>query len=635
MARVERRLAAILIADVAGYGRLMGTDDVGTLSALRADLTQVVDPHLAAYGGRLVKNLGDGFLVEFASVVDAVACAVAIQRAMIGRNRELPEDRRILFRVGINIGDIIIEDHDVFGDGVNIAARLEGLADPGGIGVSAAVYEQVRDKLPFAFADRGEQTLKNIARPVHVYALGASAVAALGEAPPPQATTGPRRRRWAGWPFVAASLVAAVVLAVAVASVLRPLGERKAGSPPDLSIAVLPFTALGSDPGQDYLADIITEELTTGLSRIKGSFVIARSTAFTYKGKAVDVRQIGRDLGVRYVLEGSEQHSGSRVRVNAQLISTETGAHLWAEQFDADMTEMLQMQDEIVTRLARTLQLQLVEIEAARVAHAHPDNLDAEDLAMRCQTTLTNSKLGSREVEGAYAFCERALKIDPRNSRALSNLAFKYIDRVLNVQTSDREGDIRRGEELVSRALAIDPNSAQTHFAKSELLLTEKRFDEAVAESERVLVLDPSFVSAYNALGTAYCFLGQPEKAIKYAEKALRLSPRDPYLYTFQFEKGFALSMLGRDDEALEWVTLSTAAAPEWPLPQAMRASLLALTGQTAEAQATLQRYLALSASTAKTIDQWKEQMPSASPVFLAYAGRLADGLRKAGLPEK
>jgi adenylate cyclase len=635
MARVERRLAAILIADVAGYSRLMGADDVGTLSALRADLKQVVDPQLAAYGGRLVKNLGDGFLVEFASANDAVACAVVMQRAMLSRGRELPEDRRILFRAGINIGDIIIENGDVFGDGVNVAARLEGLAEPGGICVSAAVYEQVRDKLPFAFADHGEQTLKNIARPVHVYALGASAVAALGEVLLPQAAAAPRRRRWARWSAAAAGVVAAILLAVGAGSLLGPLGEREAAPPSRFSIVVLPFASLGGDPGQDYLADILTEELTTGLSRLRGSLVIARTTAFTYKGKAVDVRQLGRELDVRYVLEGSEQRSGNRVRVNVQLISTETGAHLWADQFDADMSEMLEMQDEIVTRLSRTLQLQLVEIETARVARTHPANPGAEDLAMRCQVAITNSKPGSSEAEGGFALCERSLKMDPQNARALTNLSFKYTDRLLTLQSSDREGDTRQAEDLVSRALAVDPNTASAHFAKSELLSTEKKFDEAVAEAERALALDPSFVSAYNGLATAYCFLGEPQKALGYAEKSLRLSPRDPYLYAAQFEKGFALSMLGRDDEALEWISLSTAAAPEWPTPQAIRASLLALTGHKEEAQATLQLYLSLSTTTAKTVQQWRAQMPSASPVFVAYGHRLVDGLKQAGMAEQ
>jgi len=629
-------LAAILVADVAGYSRLMGADEVGTLSALRADLKQVVDPEIAAHGGRLVKSLGDGFLAEFASAVDAVLCAVAIQRAMLGRNREIPEDRRIQFRAGINIGDIIIEDGDIFGDGVNLAARLEGLAEPGGVSISAAVYEQVRDKLPFAFVDRGEQSVKNIVRPVHVYALGAHAVAALGEASAPARAlrpAEPRRRRWR-WPALIAAALALVIVAAGF-FFLRPFGERHRAAAPGLSIVVLPFASLGGDPGKDYLGDIITEELTTGLSRLKGSFVIARSTAFTYKGKAVDVRQLGRELGVRYVLEGSEQHSGNRVRVNAQLISAETGAHLWAEQFDAGMTEMLEMQDEIVTRLARMLQLQLVEIEAARLDRAHPGNLDAEELAMRCEAAQIGAKPGSKEAESGFALCERALALDPRNARALTSLSFKYIDRVLALQSSDRAGDMQHAEDLVSRALALDPNSAPAHFAKSELLLTQKRFDEAVAQSERALVLNPSFVSAYNGLSTAYCFLGQPEKALDYSEKAMRLSPRDPYLYVFQFEKGFALSMLGKDDEALKWMSRSAAAAPDWPLPQAMRASLLALTGHQAEAQDAMQRYLALPATTAKTIVQWREGVPSKSPVFHAYGARLADGLRKAGMPEQ
>jgi len=399
-------------------------------------------------------------------------------------------------------------------------------------------------------------------------------------------------------------------------------------------MVVLPFANLSGDPAQDYLADVLTEELTTSLSRIRHSFVIARSTAFTYKGKAVDVKQIGRDLGVRYVLEGSQQQGGNRVRVSAQLIDAETGAHLWADQFDADRADLLEMQDEIVTRLSRALQVRLVEVDAARVARSHPGDLGAEDLAMRCEAVLVNSPVGGDEAERGYDLCERALQRDQTNVRALVNLSFKFINPVLDIQSPDREGDIRRADELVSRALAVDPNAYGAHHAKAEVLVTQKRFEEAIVEEERSLALNPSFVNAYSGLCIASSFLGRPQKAVEYADKAMRLSPRDPLLYAFYLEKGFALALLHQDDQAIEWLRRAVAAAPQWPLPQALLAAALAMTGHEAEAQETLKRFLSLGGTRARTIAQWKGQLSSDNPVFLAYAARVTEGLRKAGLPE-
>ena len=404
---------------------------------------------------------------------------------------------------------------------------------------------------------------------------------------------------------------------------------------PRLSIAVLPFSNLTGNPAQDYLGDVITEELTTSLSRIPHSFVIARSTAFTYKGKAVDVRQIGKDLGVRYILEGSQEQGGNRVRVNAQLIDADTGAHLWADQFDADRTDLLDMQDEIVTRLSRALQIRLVEVDAARVARTHPGDPDADQLAMRCEAALVNTQLSSSaEAEEGYSLCERALQRDERNVRALVNLSFKFINRILSEQSLDREADVRKADELASRALVIDPNDYGVHFAKAQILLGQGHFDEAIVEAERSLALNPSFVNAYSALGLASSFLGQPQKAVEYADKAMRLSPRDQILYVFYLEKGFALSLLHQDDQAIDWLRRAVAGAPQWPLPQALLASALSLTGHEAEGRDMLKRYLSLRGTRARTIAQWKEQMPSSNPLFLAYAERLVEGLQKAGLQE-
>jgi adenylate cyclase len=635
--RVERRLTAILAADVAGYSRLMGADEEGTLAQLKAHRRALVDPKIAEHRGRIVKTTGDGLLVEFASVVDALRCAVEVQRGMAERNAEVTQDKRIEFRIGINVGDIIIDGGDIFGDGVNVAARLEGIAHPGGICISGAAYEQVRDKVPFAFTDRGEQTVKNIAHPVHVYALGASDEAVLAKEQAgidaPKSPNG-RTRRLRSIRYAAGSLAVLTVAGALWFGTGLFTGARVSSTAPRFSMIVLPFVNLSGDPAQDYLADVLTEELTTSLSRIRHSFVIARSTAFTYKGKPVDVKQTGRDLGVRYVLEGSQQQGGNRVRVSAQLIDAETGAHLWADQFDADRADLLEMQDEIVTRLSRALQMRLVEVDAARVARTHPGDLAAEDLAMRCEAVLVNSPVGGDEAEGGYDLCERALQHDQTNVRALVNLSFKFINSVLDIQSPDREGDIRRAEELVSTALAVDPNAYGAHHAKAEVLVTQKRFEEAIVEEERSLALNPSFVNAYSGLSVASSFMGRPEKAVEYANKAMRLSPRDPLLHAFYLEKGLALSLLHLDDQAIEWLRRAVAAAPQWSLPQALLAASLAMTGHEAEAQETLRRYLSLSRTRARTVAQWKGQLPSDNPVFLAYAARVTEGLRKAGLPE-
>jgi len=636
--RVERRLTAILAADVAGYGRLTGMDEEGTHLQLKEHLRVLVEPKVAEHRGRIVKNTGDGMLAEFVSVVDAMRCAVDLQRGMAERNADVPREKRIEFRIGINVGDIIIDGGDIFGDGVNVAARLESIAEPGGICISGAAYEQVRDKVPFAFTDKGEQSVKNIAHPVHVYALSAGGDAVLGqEQARIETPRSPKRRTGrlrSGIRYAAGGLAALVVAVALWFATGRVTDPPESSTAPRFSMVVLPFANLSGDPAKDYLGDVITEELTTSLSRIRHSFVIARSTAFTYKGKAVDVKQIGRELGVRYVLEGSQQQGGNRVRVSAQLIDAETGAHLWADQFDADRADLLQMQDEIVTRLSRALQVRLVEVDAARVARTHPGDLGAEDLAMRCEAVLVNSPAGGDEAAGGYDLCERALQRDQTNVRALVNLAFKFINPVLDIQSPDREGDIRRADELVSRALAVDPNAYGAHHAKAEVLVTQKRFEEAIVEDERSLALNPSFVNAYSGLCIASSFLGRPQKAVEYADKAMRLSPRDPLLYVFYLEKGFALSLLHQDDQAIEWLRRAVAAAPQWPLPRALLAAALAMTGHGAEAQETLKRYLSLSGTRARTIAQWKGQLPSDNPVFLAYAARVTEGLRKAGLPE-
>ena len=514
------------------------------------------------------------------------------------------------------------------GDGVNIAARLEGICAPGAICLSEDAYRQVKGRLDLAVTDLGQTQLKNIAEPVRVYSLE---VGKPAQARPTKPAAPKQRSRFT---LLAAGIVALVVITAGIWFALRPAsGPELSATAPRLSIVVLPFANLSGDPGQDYLADVLTEGLTTGLSRISGTFVLARSTAFTYKGKPIDVKQVGKDLGVRYVLEGSEQHSGNQVRVNAQLIDAETGAHLWADQFDADRADLLQMQDEIVTRLARAMQIQLVAVDAARVTRTRPGNLDAEDLALRCEAGVYNSPPGSAEYY-AFDLCDRALHIDNGNVFALTGMTLSYIFPVVEAQSRDPQADIRRADELVTRALAIDPNFYWAHFAKAYVLMAQGRTQEAVIEGERSLALNPSFIDAYLALCAANNFLGRPDRALELADKAIRLSPRDPHLRVLYHMKGWAFFMKRQDDQAIEWLRRAEGGTV---FTELILAAALALTGQQADAHETLKRYLAVNGVTSTTIAQLRKQQLSLADnsTWVAYNERLFEGLRKAGMPEE
>jgi TolB-like protein/class 3 adenylate cyclase len=433
-----RRLAAILAADVAGYSRLMGADEEGTHERLQASFRELVNPKITERRGRIVKNTGDGFLAEFQSVVDAVRCAVDVQRAMIDREPDVPEDRRVRFRIGVNLGDVIAESGDIYGDGVNVAARLEGLAEPAGVCVSGMVWEHIRDKLPFSFEDRGEQSVKNIARPVSVYALRAEAIANLPATSLPIAI---RRRHIARF-FAMAAVAAALLIAggtwwlwpvtkpsppavAATATIAQPLQA------PRLSIVVLPFANLSNDPDQQYFADGITEDLTTDLSRIPNMLVISRNSAFTYKDKPVNAKQIGRELGVRYLLEGSVQRSGKQARVNAQLIGADADAHLWAERFDGDMAELFALQNEITSRIAIALNLEVISREATRPT----DNPDALDYVLRARAVM-NKPRSPATLAAAIGLLERALSLDPGSVEAKSLLVIALFGRVVDFGSS-------------------------------------------------------------------------------------------------------------------------------------------------------------------------------------------------------
>jgi adenylate cyclase len=638
--RVERRLTAILAADVAGYSHLTGLDEEGTHARLQDHLRSLVDPKIAEHRGRVVKNTGDGLLAEFGSVVDAVRCALDVQRGMAERNAEVPQDKRIEFRIGINVGDVMIDRGDIFGDGVNVAARLEGIAEPGGICISGRVFEDIQGKLDVAFEDAGEQRLKNIERPVRVFRV------ALDDARPakpigPRRDAAPavRRDRWsarvtaigAAVVLIAGAGGAALYFHLGRAPVVSQMPGQLAKPSERFSIVVLPFANLSSDASQDYLADVISDELTTGFSRFRDSLVISRSTAFTYKGKPIDVRQIGKDLGVRYVLEGSVQPSGDRLRVHAQLIDAESDAHLWADQFDEDRSDLLQMQDAIVTRIAHAIGVKMT-VERARLAQTRAANPNAEDLAWRC-SAASMRKLYTPESDTGYHLCEQALQIDPENIRALSHLSLKFSRRVNTFASPDRQADLHRADELASLAIKIDPDFFLAHEAKGAVLLAEGRYREAIDAYRRAIVLAPSIIPP--GLASAYNYLGEPEQTIAYVDKAMRLSPHDPFSAPLYAAKATAYGILQDYQEALVWIRRAEAAAPDNPLNGFVRSAVLALAGQEADARATMQRYLANDNAPFRTIAQRQRALlPAGSPRFLAYRQKFMEGLRKAGLPE-
>jgi adenylate cyclase len=633
-----RKLAAILVADIVGYSRLTGADEDRILARLRTLRSDLIDPTIAVHHGRIVKRTGDGSIIEFRSVVDAVRCAIELQNGLIERNAGVPEDRRIQFRVGIHVGDVVEEaDGDLMGDAVNIAARLEGIAKPGAICLSEQVYWQVKGRLDLKVSDLGDTQLKNIAEPIHVYSLevGQQALAkpAPSATPADQAKAVASKRHMGSAPLAAA--IAALLLLV-TAGGWYMLGGRltKPAQAEHLSIVVLPFKNLSGDANQDYLGDVLTEELTTSLSRLPDSFVVSRTTAFAYRGKAEDVKDIGKELGVRYVLEGSAQRSGQRVRVNAQLIDATTGAHLWADQLDANQSDLLEMQDEIVTRLARALQVQLAAVEASRVKLAHPENSDADELAMQCEAAYLRWGATRKETQPAYTHCERALEMDSRNVRALAILGLRSQARVIQLISDDPEAELRRANDFTARALALDPNYYLVHYARA-LYLAFQQPDEAIAEAERALALNPSFVPAYTALWAANWTAGRPEKAIEYAETALRLSPHDPVAYFFQRERGIGLFSLSHYAEAAGAFRASVASTPELTHSYVWLTASLALAGQEADSRKALQRYLALSTGEAESIAELKRRQPFESPFVRKVYEGVYVGLRKAGMPEE
>jgi TolB-like protein/class 3 adenylate cyclase len=592
-----RRLAAILAADVAGYSRLMGVDEEGTHERLRALRRELVDPKIREHSGRIVKNTGDGMLAEFPSVVDAVRCAAEWQRAMIDREAKVTEDRRIRFRIGINLGDVIVEDNDIFGDGVNVAARLEALAEPGGICISRMVRDQIRDKLSYAFEDLGEQSVKNIARPVRVYALRREAIA---------------------------SLPASSVLSI------PPISQQVIA--PRLSIVVLPFANLSNDPEQLYFADGLTEDLTTDLSRIEGMLVISRNTAFTYQGKRVDTKQIGRELNVRYVLEGSVRRSGNQIRINAQLIDAETDAHLWAERFDGKAVDLFALQDEIARRIAAALGLELIAAEAARSA----DNPDALDYILRgrAASLKPNSRDGDAEI---ISWCERALALDPQSVDAKSLLAHTLVRRVDANMTDSAAADLARANGLVDRALAASPRSGHPHHVKGMVLKMQHRLEEAILEFETSLSVNRNSVWSLHHLALCKLFTGSIEEVIPLYQQAIRLSPREPRIGWWYRTIGAVHLLQSRIDESIIWLEKARSDIPAAPTVHAQLASAYALKGETERAAAELAEARTLSGddrfSSLKRLRATRYRGVSKNRAL--FEATYFAGLRLAGMPEE
>jgi TolB-like protein/class 3 adenylate cyclase len=554
--RVERRLAAILAADVAGYSRLMGVDEEGTLAALKAVRQEVTDPRIAEHRGRIVKTTGDGLLVEFASVVDAVRCAVDIQGGMAERNAGTSAERRIEFRVGINLGDIIVEDQDIFGDGVNIAARLEALAEPGGICVSRVVRDQVRDRLDLVFDDMGEQQVKNIARAVRSYRIA------------PPKPSAPQ------------------------ASDVQAAPAPPPALPDKPSIAVLPFQNMSGDPEQDYFADGMVEEIITALSRIRWLFVIARNSSFTYKGQAVDIKQVGRELGVRYVLEGSVRKATSRVRITGQLIDAETGAHLWADRFDGSLEDVFDLQDKVASSVAGVIEPALQTAETARSAGRPTADLTAYDLYLRAYALLWSS---ARQIPEALRLMERAIERDPRYGPALAWAGQCCYRLLLDDRSENPTADRLKGIDFARRALEVAGDDPGILINAAIVLASfGEDIGAMMALADRALALNPNFARGWHISGTLRLYAGEPEIAIEHVEVSLRLSPRARFGASL-LVLGSALFLCRRFDEAASKLLLAIQEDPSFPQPYRVLAASYAHMGRLDDARAIIKQLRALT----------------------------------------
>jgi adenylate cyclase len=592
----SRKLVAILAADVVGYSRLAGADEDRTLARLRALRSDLIDPTVAVHHGRVVKRTGDGALIEFRSVVDAVRCAIEVQNGMLERNAGLPPERRIEFRIGIHLGDVVEEsDGDLMGDGVNIAARLEGIAKPGAICLSEDAYRQVKARLDLAVSDLGQTQLKNITEPVRVYSLQVGVAAEAKRVSQPQA---------------------------GVSEVPSP----HLALPDKPSIAVLPFTNMSGDPEQEYFADGLTEDLITALSRIRWFFVIARNSCFTYKGQTADIRDVARALGVAYVLEGSVRKAGNRVRVTAQLIDGGSGNHVWAQRYDRELADIFAVQDEITATLVGAIEPELGKAERERARAKRPNDLQAWDLYQR---GLWHTYKRTREdLANAQQMFQRAIEIDPGLARAYAAAEeaffFQFVGGYVGTGGATKADAVRFAE----KAVQLDGQDAFNRYALGRALILVRRHDSAVFELGKAIELDPSFAQAHYALAMALATGGRPKEALPHIELAMRLSPQDPYFGQFLVRRAEAYLFLGRFEEAVESAEQSLREPniqwSRWAILAASQAHL----GRLEEARRSIEALQALrpGIDLAFTRDYW----PIADANALEY---LTEGLRRAGLP--
>jgi adenylate cyclase len=583
--RIERRLSAIMAADVAGYSRLMHNDEEATHAALTALLADAVEPVIAEHGGHIVKNTGDGFLAEFPSAVEAVRTAMQFQNRIHELTMDDAEDRRIAFRVGINIGDVIVEAHDIFGDGVNIAARLEGVAEPGGICISQTVLNHARDKVSFEVEDAGEQTLKNIARPVHVYRI----------------IIEPSRRP------------------------ATPKPEIPALALPDKpSVAVLPFTNMSGDPEQEFVSDGIAEDVITALSHYPSLFVIARNSSFTYKGRAVDVKQVGRELGVRYVLEGSVRKAGNRIRVTAQLIEAGTSNHVWAERYDRDLADIFAVQDELTEALTTALAPAIADAELRRAMRKPPGSLDAWAAYQRGLWHL--SKATADDDATAEKFFKQAIDLDPTFSGGYGALALYQLQAAALYQKLDLSSAQRSAEALARRAVALDGADAEARSCLGWALQARGEADGALAEIERALSMSPNLAIAHGHRGATLIFAGRPKEGLTALETCIRLDPRDPYLAVRLLHIACGLYLCSEYEASIEASKRLIRSYPDFPMIYRWSAAALGQLGRPAEAKEALEK--AVSRTPAAFDMYVRNRAPWFRPEDHAH---LVEGLRKAG----
>jgi TolB-like protein/cytochrome c-type biogenesis protein CcmH/NrfG len=587
---LERRLAAILAADVVGFSRLMGKDEAGTLERLNAIRDKVLKPLIAEHHGRIVKLMGDGLLVEFPSVVDAVICSLAWQKRVAKLQVEFEEDKQLKFRIGINLGDVIVEGDDIHGDGVNIAARLEELATPGSVSISGTVFDQVESKLEIAFKDMGTQTLKNIDKPIRVYRI----------------------------PLDAGGVDVDEV-AAAKASLLK--------LPDKPSIAVLAFDNMSNDAEHDYFADGIAEDIITALSKFRWLFVIAHSSTFTFKGKATDVAQIARELGVRYVLQGSVRMSGHHVRITTQLIDASMGVNLWAERYDRELIDVFEVQDEITQTIVGTIEPELYVAEEQRAKRKAPGNLDAWDLVMRARPHLWEiTKTGNEE---ALTLLNDAVTLDPDYARAHGLLAFAYIIHAWMGWSGIQQNFILLAEEHALKAVQLDGTDPWGHIVWAVVRGFGRNHEEAVESANKALYLNPSFAMGYGLLGMILAWGGRTDETIEAFEQATRLSPRDPANMLFLVLPSVAYFAAGRYEESLAWAERSVRERPEFVVGWRMIVASLANLGRVEEAKAALERVKHLHPDFSLT---WAEAI---SPWYRAdNRKRFIEGLKLAGAPE-